>query len=250
MQTGQSLAHCLRSARAAWERRQSAAAMASGAGSASAARPSSAVLLADFLTELHEGRQAQQRPGMGLALFDPLSEWLLERATAPLADPEEQRAIQRYLAAVLRSKESAETLLQRPGAAPTLLRLASDSPELQRLLGAALQHAAPPRFVPAQDASDVLRLLGSVAAQMRAAQRSSSGAGGAGACASRQQTQQATLALQLMQAWADASAANARRLADAGAGPQLADLAALVATGTGVDGMQSLVAEVGGGLAG
>ncbi|KAL4419867.1 hypothetical protein ABPG75_006965 [Micractinium tetrahymenae] len=239
-QAGQTLAHCLRSARAAWERRQQAA--GARAGGTIAPRPSSAVLMADFLTELHEGPGAARRPS--LAFFDQLSEWLLERATAPLADPAEQRATQRYLAAALRSEEGAEALLARPGAAPRVLQLAAASAPLQQLLAGALVRSAPPRSVPAEDVADVLSLLGAAAQQLRSVQRTA-----AAASSTRTQQQQAELALQLLLAWAGASPANATCLAEAGAGPQLADLAALTATGTGVDGMQTMVAELMGTLA-
>lgn len=233
-QAGQTLAHCLRSARAAWERRQLAAAE-HGSGTA-AQRPSSAVLLADFLTELHEGPGAGGRPVP--AAFDQLSEWLLERATAPLAAPAEQRATQRCLAAALRSEEGAEALLARPGAAPRLLQLAASSAPLRQLLAAAVLRSAPPLSVPAADVADVLRLLGAATQQLRSARQ------GAGAASSRAQRQQAELALQLLLAWAGASPANATCLAEAGAGAQLADLAAFCATGTGVDGLQTRIAEV------
>lgn len=229
-QAGQTLAHCLRSARAAWERRQLASVESGGA----VQRPSSAVLLADFLTELHEGWGAAQRPAP--VVFDQLSEWLLERATAQLVAPAEQRATQRYLAAALRS-EGAEALLARPGAAPRLLQLAAMSAPLQQLLAAALARCAPPQSVPAEDVADVLRLLGAATQQLRHAHRAG------GATRSRMQQRQAEVALQLLLAWARASPANATCLAEAGAGPQLADLAAFIATGTGVDGMQTKIAE-------
>ena len=114
---GRTVALCLRSATAAWERRQAALAKA---GAGNGARPSSAVLLADFLTELHDA-PADQRPRT--IVFQQLSDYLLERATAPLADPAEKRAILRYLAAALRSDDAAQALLRSPGAAPKLLQL-------------------------------------------------------------------------------------------------------------------------------
>lgn len=115
---GRTVALCLRSATAAWERRQAALAKAGAGGTA--ARPSSAVLLADFLAELHDA-PPEQRPRR--IVFQQLSDYLLERATAPLADPAERRAILRYLAAALRSDDAAQALLRSPGAAPKLLQL-------------------------------------------------------------------------------------------------------------------------------
>jgi hypothetical protein len=67
----------------------------------------------------------------------------------------------------------------------------------------------------------------------------------AAAVAAGEQQQLLLLGLQLLVAWAEASAANATQLAEAGAGAVLTDLAASSATGTGVDGMQSLIAQVG-----
>ena len=233
-----SLENCLRSLRVALEQRQQAVA-AEGNG---AAKPSSAVLLADFLTALHEGPSRPQ-----LATFDHLSDWLLDRATAPLADPSVRRAACRYLSAVLRRQESAEALLQRPGAAPKLLQLAEGTFPLQQLLRAAVERAAPPHGVPYADVADTVRVLGGAASALRLARRS----GGAGG---QQEQRQAALTLALLLAWARASPANATRIGEAGAGPLLADLAASCATGTGVDGLQSLIAQVarggGGGLRG
>jgi len=114
---GRTLALCLRSATAAWERRQAALA---SAGAGGGTRPSSAVLLADFLAELHDA-PAEQRPRT--IVFQQLSDYLLERATAPLADPAEKQATLRYLAAALRSDDAAQALLRCPGAALKLLQL-------------------------------------------------------------------------------------------------------------------------------
>lgn len=195
-----------------------------------APRPTSAVLLADFLTALHDAPK-EARPRR--LPFHQLSDWLLARATASVVEPSEKRAILRYLAAVLRSEESAQALLARPGAAPALLQLAADSFSLQQLLGAALARAPPPRAVSNTDVAAVMGLLSEWARQRR--QRGRSGTG---------QQQQVLLALQLLLAWARASEHNASRLAEAGAGHLLADLAALSATGSGVDGLQSLIAQV------
>jgi hypothetical protein len=240
---GRSLAHFLRSARRAWQQRQQAAAPPAGGGDGSnkengggggggGGQPTSAAFFAEFLAALNEGQQGEQQAPMGLQLFNSqLSDWLLERAAAPLADPAEQQAIQRYLSAVLRREDSAEALLQRPGAAPRLLRLAAQSPALQQLLGGAVQRTAPPREVPLADAQAVLQQLAAAQQQRQAA-----------AVAAGEQQQQLLLGLQLLAAWAAASAANATQLAEAGAGAVLTDLAA--SSGTGVDGMQSLIAQV------
>ena len=111
---------------------------------------------------------------------------------------------------------------------------AADSPSLQQLLGAQLARAAPPRLVPADDVAAVTQLLAGAAAQQRQRGRSLGGP----------QQQQVLLALEALLAWAGASARNANRLAEAGAGHLLADLAAMSATGTGVDGLQSRIAQV------
>lgn len=222
------VAQCLRSARRAWAQRQAAQ---QAAGSGDPHRPSSAVLLADFLAALHDA-PAEQRPRR--IVFQQASDWLLERAATGEADAAEHKATLSYLAAVLRSDEAAAALLQRPGAAPKLLQLAAASAPLQQLLGAAVAGAPAPRAVPAADVAEVMRQL----AAARQARRQQ-GRGGAAA------QQQVLLALQLLQAWARASAANACLLGEAGAGHELADLAAMSATGSGVDGLQSLIAQVG-----
>ena len=100
-----------------------------------------------------------------------------------------------------------------------------------------MQRTAPPREVPLADAQAVLQQL--AAAQQQRRQRQ------AAAVAAGEQQQLLLLGLQLLVAWAEASAANATQLAEAGAGAVLTDLAASSATGTGVDGMQSLIAQVG-----
>ena len=231
---GHTLAHCLRSARRVWEQRQ--AALAAGGGAA-AARPPSAVLLADFLAALHEGPE-EARPRR--LPFHRASDWLLQRATAPLADPAERQAVCRYLSAVLRSDDAATELLARPGAAPALLQLAAGSSTLQGALGAALARVPAPRAAPAADVAAVVQLLWDAARQLR---RQGSPASGQQRRQQRQQLQRMLLALQLLLAWADASADNAAQLAEAGAGLLLADLAALSATGSGVDGLQTLIAQ-------
>lgn len=236
----QSLAHVVRSAQHAWQRRQAAGAGAASPGSAAeaASRPSSAVLLADFLTALNEG-PAGKPPRRGIQLVNSqLADWLLERAAAAGADPQERRAILRYLSAILRNEEAAEALLQQPGAAPRLLALATQSFSLQQLLATAVAHASAPRMVPPADVAAVLALLAAEQQQRRARQHAGTA----------HQQQQLQLGLQLLLAWGRASALNASRLAEAGAGPVLAKLAAASATGGGMDGLQSVIAEVGAAL--
>lgn len=80
-----------------------------------------------------------------------------------------------------------------------------------------------------------MQLLAGAAAQQRQRGRSLAGP----------QQQQVLLALEALLAWAGASTHNANRLAEAGAGHLLADLAAMSATGSGVDGLQSRIAQVG-----
>ncbi|EFN53770.1 hypothetical protein CHLNCDRAFT_136410 [Chlorella variabilis] len=237
----QSLAHVVRSAQHAWQRRQAAGAGAASPGSAAeaASRPSSAVLLADFLTALNEG-PAGKPPRRGIQLVNSqLADWLLERAAAAGADPQERRAILRYLSAILRNEEAAEALLQQPGAAPRLLALATQSFSLQQLLATAVAHASAPRMVPPADVAAVLALLAAEQQQRRARQHAGTA----------HQQQQLQLGLQLLLAWGRASALNAHRLAKAGAGPMLAKLAPPSATGGGMGRLQNVVAKLMGTLA-
>lgn len=238
---GSTLAHCLRSARRVWERRQAAlpdrGGEGGGAGESAARAPPSAVLLADFLAALHEGPE-EARPRR--LPFHRASDWLLLRAAAPLADAAERQAVVRYLSAVLRSDDAAAELLARPGAAPALLQLAAGAPALQGTLGEAVARVPAPRDMAAADVAAVVQLLAEAARQQR---RQGSVTTGQQRRQQRQQLQQMMLALQLLLAWARASADNAMRLAEAGAGPLLADLTALSATGSGVDGLQTLIAQ-------
>lgn len=110
---------------------------------------------------------------------------------------------------------------------------AADSQSLQQLLGAQLSRAVPPRVVSSDDVAAVMQLLSEAAVQQR---RRSSGLGA--------QQQQVLLSLEVLLRWAGASTLNANRLVDAGAGHLLADLAAQTATGSGVDGLQSAIAQV------
>ena len=110
---------------------------------------------------------------------------------------------------------------------------AADNQSLQQLLGAQLARAVPPRVVSSDDVAAVMQLLSSAAAQQR---RRGRGLGG--------QQQQVLLALELLLRWTDGSPHNANRLAEADLGHLLADLAALTATGSGVDGLQSRIAQV------
>lgn len=237
-----------RSAREAWERRQAAKAAAraaarngDGGTAASPFGPTSATLLADFLAALNEGGPGAERPGRGTQLLNTkVGERLLERAAAGEADAAEREATVRYIAAVLRRQEAAEALLQRPGAAPQLLALARRAQQLRPLLveAAAQSEAAP--AVPPGDAAAVVALVGEELRGLRGASTPAAAAPG----------QLLLLAgLQLMLAWAGAPPDNASTLAEAGAGPLLAELATAVATGGGTEALQSAVASLMGALA-
>jgi hypothetical protein len=246
-----SLALVSRSAREAWERRQVARAAAAaaaaaarsydGAAAAAPPRPTPATLLADFLAALNEGGAAAERPGRGTQLLNSrLGERLLERAAAGEAEPGEQEATVRYIAAVLRSEEAAEALLQRPGAAPMLLALARRAPPLRPLLAEAASRGEAARLVPHADAAAVVALVTEELRGLR---------GGSAPPTAAPRHQLLLAGLQLLLGWARASPGNASRLAEAGAGPLLAELAAGVATGSGAEALQGAAAALMGVLA-
>lgn len=242
-EASKSLAHVAWSARRAWQLRQAAAADGreggAGAGAGHSVKPSSGMLLADFLTALNEGGPALQQPGRGVQLINSqLADVMLERAAAPSTATRERQAILRYLSAVLRSQDAAEALLLRPGVVPKLLGLAGQSLPLQQLLAAAVARSAAPPTLPSADVEAVLALLAAEQHRWRAKQH-----------IGVEDQRQLLLGTQLLLSWACASRSNAAQLAQAGAGHTLADLAAISASGDGKDGLQTAVARLMGVLA-
>jgi hypothetical protein len=191
------------------------------------------MLLAYFLAELNDTPSAQLTTRAAQMLNCQLADGLLERAAEEGAAPSERGAILRYLSAVLRSQEGAEELLSQPGAAPRLLHLAHASPGLQQQLLGVLERVSVPGDVQIGDVEGVLAFLSTQRAHWRAAQPAGSAS-----------QQPLLLGLRLLLAWARASRLNASRLADAGAGAVLAELAAASAVGSGVDGLQQAITQV------
>lgn len=173
-------------------------------------------------------QQIQKRElGTGLA-GTKLIDWLLEVAVTSGPSSPEADAMERYLLRVLRHADATSALLARPGNATRLLILTGRSPQLRKALDSLLSSSSssmygsisqieystglsvsssssvlPPIEVSVADAKEVVRLAG---------QRS-------------QPPGQQLLTLRLLRYWADSSVLNCVRLASAGAGSVVADVA-------------------------